>query len=399
MIAAFKTFSNLFWRGDLPEQHSPPGPRGCRKVANPTVKPKGREQGKCSRLDRLGWPTQGSTRDDLDGLIYKLSGYGSHQNRIGSPAARQNDLRRNEAQMEAVIQGERMRREFGESGKDIGPRTAGELSDGARKKRFAEKLAPGALGRRTMEILVAEPLFQKRLDRLTPCGQSPVHVHGLAVVREVSHCHVHENIARPSVERERARDATATPVERADVADASEVLDADGVAAPRKDHAMKHRRQRRPLPSGSDVPRPKIIDNRNSKTLGEVGRLANLESGGRNRRRIMEDRLTVQADGAKAGDSAPVFCIEPPKVVVQLAERVGAQLTGGGCVKRLSHGAWEIGGPPFSQTHGVIANLAQRVIHAIEAGAGHDAENEAFFHLQEARTPLSIRGRQEGCNV
>jgi len=76
--------------------------------------------------------------------------------------------------------------------------------------------------------------------------------------------------------------------------------------------------------------------------------------------------------------------VEPAKVMVKLRDLPTRCLVAGGGVKAFLQEPRKTGGPQRQQPHRPATDPAHRVVHAINAGAGHDAENDEVFMCAES---------------
>ena len=160
----------------------------------------------------------------------------------------------------------------------------------------------------------------------------------------------------------------------------------------REDGLMKQRGERSALPASGEIGHAEIAHHGHTRRLGEIRRFANLQRGGRTRIGIVKHRLPVQADefGTRV-QCRSLLGVESPEVVVELREFVPGAVVRSGGVQTLLKFFGERPRPELEQTHREVAglplrgrvcsapptttDLAQRVVHAVEAGAGHDAED------------------------
>ena len=148
---------------------------------------------------------------------------------------------------------------------------------------------------------------------------------------------------------------------------------------------MKHGGQGRALPAGGHVGRAEVADDRRAQALDQISRFSKLQSGRTAARRVMEDGLAVQAGQRRpwAADGfgrQGVAGVKPPQIVVRLRQLVAWQIPSRGGVERGPQGGRKAGGPERAQIEAARANAAERIIHPVNAGAGHDAENKALLH-------------------
>jgi hypothetical protein len=78
--------------------------------------------------------------------------------------------------------------------------------------------------------------------------------------------------------------------------------------------------------------------------------------------------------------------VKPPQIVVRLRQLVALQIAARGGLERGPQGRRKAGRPERAQHDAAPVNAAERVINAVHAGAGHDAENKTFLHPR----PLKI---------
>src|SRR5262245_13962498 len=170
-----------------------------------------------------------------------------------------------------------------------------------------------------------QPFLQQRLGCFAPHGPSAVSVKRSLAVGEMAYGQIKQHIGRTGVKRSDGGLRASPPIDRANIADAAEVVYADVLSAPTENYDMKDRRQRCALSAGREIGRPKVADDRNAQRLDEIRRLAQLK-----RRRIlctwvMEDRLAVQSDKVRSRLAENLFCgagIEPSEIVVQLSDLI-----------------------------------------------------------------------------
>ena len=146
---------------------------------------------------------------------------------------------------------------------------------------------------------------------------------------------------------------------------------------------MKRRGQRRALSAGRDVRRAEVAYDGHAQRLGKVGRLADLQRRGRPGVGIVEDRLSVQARELRPG-SAPRWPrlrrIKAPEVVLQLRHLPACRRAPRRRVQPRPQRARKLHTPERAQLQARIRHGTQRVVHAIDAGAGHDAEHVGGLH-------------------
>jgi hypothetical protein len=82
--------------------------------------------------------------------------------------------------------------------------------------------------------------------------------------------------------------------------------------------------------------------------------------------------------------------IKTAQVVVQLGEAVAGQIAAGGGVERGLQRFGETGRPPPAQPNAFAADFTERVIDAVDAGAGHNSQDKALFHFKTGANALSI---------
>ena len=287
--------------------------------------------------------------------------------------------------METVIQGERAGREFRQRRHFIVRAEAAHIAHRGFEKWLAEKFASGALGRFSTEVIMFKPAAKERFARVAARGPCAVSVHRPFAVRQFAHGEVHQHIGGTRVECHNGWTRASTPIERSHVADAAQVIDAHMLAAPSENKPVKGRGQRRALSAGGHVGRAKIADDRHAQPLHQIGRFAELERGGREAGRIVEDSLAVQAgqswiSSIRIGLRNGVTSIESSQVVMRLRQRVAPQFAPCRGVQRFPQNRREQGGPERAQNNAFLAHAAQRVINAIHARARHNAKDKTFLH-------------------
>ena len=102
----------------------------------------------------------------------------------------------------------------------------------------------------------------------------------------------------------------------------------------------------------------------------------------------MKDRLAVQAHKVRLCGTRRllrVASVEPSQVVVQLSDLVAFRFAPSRVVQALAQSPRKIRLPVFQQLERPLTGPAERVIDAIDAGAGHNAEDEQFFCLHLER--------------
>ena len=73
--------------------------------------------------------------------------------------------------------------------------------------------------------------------------------------------------------------------------------------------------------------------------------------------------------------------VETAQIVVALAQLVAGRLVGGCRVQPRLQRLWKFRLPVFQKAHAAEPDVAHRVVHGINARAGHDAEHEQRFFL------------------
>ena len=138
------------------------------------------------------------------------------------------------------------------------------------------------------------------------------------------------------------------------------------------------------MPAGGEIGDAEIADDGDAKSFRKIGGLAELEGGGRGRGGLVKDGLPVKADegGLLAKVAVPrVRSVEAAEVMMELRKFPTAGFSTSGSVKAGLQGAWKTGGPEFVQADVARADLAQGVIHGVEACARHDAEDKLAFWI------------------
>lgn len=144
----------------------------------------------------------------------------------------------------------------------------------------------------------------------------------------------------------------------------------------RKNELMENGRERRALSARGKVRNPKIIYHRDAQFFDEIRRFAELERGRIFVARIMENGLAVQSDELRVAFAPRRMArVKTPEIMMQLAEFPALQIVARGGVQVRSKCFRKIRRPNLAQFHSFFRNRAERKIDAVDAGAGHDAEN------------------------
>ena len=149
-----------------------------------------------------------------------------------------------------------------------------------------------------------------------------------------------------------------------------------------EDALVKEGGEGRALPAGGEIGDAEIADDGDAKSFRKVGGLAELEGGGRGWGGLVKDGLPVKADegGLLAKVAVQrVRSVEAAEVMMELREFPTEGFTANGCVEAGLQGARKEGGPEIAQVDVARADLAQGVVHGVEARAGHDAEDKLAF--------------------
>src|SRR5262245_58472859 len=99
---------------------------------------------------------------------------------------------------------------------------------------------------------------------------------------------------------------------------------------------------------------------------------------------MMKDRLAVQSDQLGTLSFRAVTSmkrIKASQVVMQPAKFVTGREAAGGLMQTRLEDAWKFCLPLLLQIDAGITDCTQRVIHAIDARARHDAQNQGEFHF------------------
>src|SRR4051812_11827603 len=134
--------------------------------------------------------------------------------------------------------------------------------------------------------------------------------------------------------------------------------------------------ERGALSTRRDIGRPKIADYGHAELLGQVSRLADLESGRPGPRRIMENRLPVQTNKLRlAPRPTGMLGIETPQIVMQLGDFMTRSVVPGCSHKAGTKILGEGGRPMIHKLTSPGADPAERVVNTVQAGSGHDSQH------------------------
>lgn len=115
--------------------------------------------------------------------------------------------------------------------------------------------------------------------------------------------------------------------------------------------------------------------------LGEVGWFADLPGSGA-RTWLMKNSLTVQA-GEVGGEVTQALAggksVEPPEIMMQLSGSMTGQIAVSGLLKFFLESPRKLNLPKMFEADAMAGELAEGEIGAVDAGAGHNAENEQGF--------------------
>ena len=136
---------------------------------------------------------------------------------------------------------------------------------------------------------------------------------------------------------------------------------------------MKHCRQRRTLSACRQISSAKVVHDGHAERLRQPGRFAQLQGGASASHRIVKNSLPVKSDQRRL--AAGMFGVEAPEIMVQLADLMRVCAAARSRMESYAKRCRKVDLPVFAQLDALLANIAQRVIHAVDACAGHDSEN------------------------
>ena len=379
----------------MPQQRGPARPGRARQISRLPAHAQPGQQREGGRLNGLHGPAQRFAGDDFHRRpVGKLRGDGADQGGIGGAATCQYNFVRARLQMQAVIQRNGTGGEFGQGRHLVEGRKAPHLAQCGIEKRLPENFSSGAFRRWLREVVVCQPSIQQPFGWLAARRPLAVSVHRQPAAAQVPHGHVNKNIPRTGVEGQDLCPRPFAPVQRGDIADAAKIVDTNAPPAPGKDALVKQRGQGRALPAGHHVRRAKVADHRRAQRVHQISRFAQLQCCRIGRRRVVKNGLAVQADEvrtpARAAPRLRMAGVKAAQVVVQLGEAMTGQAAAGGGVQGALERFGKTGRPKSVQPNAPAADFAQRVIDAVDAGAGHDSQDKALFHFGNGANAVSI---------
>src|SRR5687767_11649298 len=110
----------------------------------------------------------------------------------------------------------------------------------------------------------------------------------------MSHCLIEQNVGGSRVERDYSQ-LRPTPIQRGDIADASQVVNTHMLGTSAKDQAMKNSGERCAFPTGGHIAGAEVIHYRNAQRLREVSRFPGLERRGHLWAGPMKNSLAMQS--------------------------------------------------------------------------------------------------------
>src|SRR5262245_7570078 len=153
-----------------------------------------------------------------------------------------------------------------------------------------------------------QPFLQQRLGCFAPRGPSTVAIKSSLAAGEMAHGQIKQHIGRTSIKRSDGGLRASPPIDRANIADAAEVVYADVLSAPTENCDMKDGRQRCALPASREIGRAKVADDRNAQRQEEISWLAQLNGRRILCTRMMEDCLAVESDKVRSLLAENLLC-------------------------------------------------------------------------------------------